>query len=402
MLFWITIKLSLKSLWIAKLRSFLAILGIIMGVGAVISMLSIVEGARRQMQTMIGSLGTDVLYIWPDYRSVQGRGAAPLLKLADARAVLVDAPSVIRVSPQLSSSVAIKFGNKNTRVSMDGVAPSYLTIRNMEVEKGRAFSDGEVQQAARVAILGPKTVEKLFGTLDPLGQNIKVNQLIFRVIGVFKARGAQGPMGNEDDRIVAPFTTVQNQVLGRRANLQSICVQAQSTEALRLAEEQARVILRKQHRLKADAKDDFAVFNQAQLLDMQNRAVGIFSIVLGGVGGICLFTGGIGIMNIMLVIVTERTREIGLRKAIGARNRDILTQFLLEAVLMSAIGGLLGVLGGSGLSLLISTITPLKTAVSPQSVVLALSFAAGIGIFFGYYPALRAARLDPIEALHTE
>ena len=401
MLFWIIIRVALRSLWGAKLRSFLAVLGIIMGVGAVISMLSIVEGARREIQQIIGSLGTDVLFVWPDYRSTTGKGAAAKLTLADAQAVLAKSASVIRVSPEVNSSANIKFENKSVRSSLDGVAPTYLVIRNMTVEKGRGFTDEEVAQAAHVVILGPKTAEKLFGDREAVDRTIKINQMAFRVIGVLKSAGARG-FNNEDDRLIAPYTTVQRQVIGRHADLGSICIQAASTDALRLAEDQVREVLRKNHRLKSDAKDDFGLYNQAQLLESQKRTIGIFTIVLGGVGGICLLTGGIGIMNIMLVIVTERTREIGLRKAIGAKNRDILWQFLLEAVLISSMGGLMGIAGGSGLSVLITKITPLKTAVSPQAVMLALGFATAIGVFFGFYPALRAAKMDPIEALARE
>ena len=401
MLFWIIIKVSLGSLWAAKLRSFLAILGIIMGVGAVISMLSIVEGARRQMDGMIGSLGTNVLYIWPDARGTRGRASAPTLSLNDARAILAEADVVSRVSPQLQTSVVAKYGSKNAQLMVEGVAPSYAAIRGLTVEKGRNFTDSEVNQAARVMVLGPRAAEKLFGQKDPVGKEIKVNQLVFRVIGVFKAKGAEGFM-NDDDHIVAPFTTVQRQITGRRSSLGSICVEASSTEQLKLAEDQIRQVLRRRHGLKPDQKDDFNVFNQLQLLEVQQRAVGIFGIVLGGIGGICLLTGGIGIMNIMLVIVTERTGEIGLRKALGAKNRAILTQFLIESVLISAIGGVLGIAGGAGLGMLISSITPLKTAVSAQSIMLALTCATCVGIFFGFYPAMRAARLDPIQALHFE
>jgi putative ABC transport system permease protein len=401
-MFWIIIKVALKSLWASKLRSFLAILGIVMGVGAVISMLAIVEGARRQIETMIGTLGTDVLFVWPDARGVSGRAAAPELKVDDALAVLDGAPSVIRVSPMLQFGVSAKSGNKSTAVSVSGVAPSYLQIRNIEVEKGRPFNDAEVRQNARVVVIGPKTAEKLFGTQDPLEQTIKVNQIIFRIIGVTKAKGAQGAMGNDDDLLIAPFTTVQRQLMGSTANIAAMTIQAASREDLKPAEDQIRRVLRKRHRLSATTKDDFGIFNQAQLLEMQGQAIYIFGVVLGGIGGICLLTGGIGIMNIMLVIVTERTREIGVRKAVGAKAADILIQFLLEAVLMSACGGAIGILGGAGLGALISLITPLKTAVSLWSVLLALFFAAAVGIFFGFYPAYRASRLDPIVALHVE
>jgi putative ABC transport system permease protein len=401
-MFWIIVKVALKSLWGSKLRSFLAILGIVMGVGAVISMLAIVEGARRQIESMIGTLGTDVLFVWPESRGVSGRAAAPQLKLDDARAVLEGAPSVVRVSPMMQVGVSVKCGNKSTRTTVDGVAPTYLLIRNMVVEKGRAFTDAEVRDDARVAVIGPKTAEKLFGTQDPLEQTIKVNQVVFRIIGVLKSRGAQGAFGNDDDRLVAPFSTVRRQLLGALADSSAICIQAVSREQLKSAEDEIRRVLRKRHRLGPTTKDDFGIFNQAELLEMQSQAIYIFGVVLGGIGGICLLTGGIGIMNIMLVIVTERTREIGIRKAVGAKGADILVQFLLEAVLMSACGGVIGILGGVGLGTLVSLLTPLKTAVSLWSVLLALFFAAAVGIFFGFYPAWRASRLDPIVALHVE
>jgi putative ABC transport system permease protein len=306
------------------------------------------------------------------------------------------------VSPMLQFGVSVKYGNKSATTSIYGVAPTYLKIRNMTVEKGRCFTDGEVQEDARVAILGPKTAEKLFGTQDALDQTIKVNQVMFRVIGVLKSRGAQGAMGNDDDQLVMPFTTVQRQLLGHQADSAALCIQAASREQLKNAEDEIRRVLRKRHRLGPTTKDDFGIFNQAELLAMQSQAIYIFGVVLGGIGGICLLTGGIGIMNIMLVIVTERTREIGIRKAVGAKSADILVQFLLEAVLMSACGGVIGILGGVGLGMLVSLITPLKTAVSLWSVLLALFFAAAVGIFFGFYPAWRASRLDPIVALHVE
>ncbi len=401
MLFWIIIKSSLKSLWSAKLRSLLAILGIIMGVGAVISMLSIVEGARREMQGLIGGLGTDVLYVWPDYRSARGKASVPKLTLPDAQAVLAGAEDVIGVSPIIGSYTVLKNGNRSVRIGIDGVAPTYLGIRNMTVDQGRMFGDTEVEQSAHVVVLGSKTAEKLFGKEARVDKIIKVDHLAYRVIGVLATKGAEGYRDN-DNVALMPFTTVEREEGGRHADLDSIAIQAGSSDRMQAAEDEIRVALRKTHRIKPTAKDDFGIFNQASLLKAQGKAMQVFAIVLGGVGGICLLTGGIGIMNIMLVIVTERTREIGLRKALGAKGRDILGQFLLEAVLISVLGGLFGVAGGMGLSVLIKAITPLKTVVSVQSMVISLGFATGIGVFFGFYPALQAARLDPIDALARE
>jgi putative ABC transport system permease protein len=321
--------------------------------------------------------------------------------VGDAQAILADAHDVIRISPDIGTSGNIKNGNKNSRASIEGVATSYFIMRNIIVEKGRRFSEAEVSAGSPVVLLGPKIAGTLFGAKEALGQEIKINGKVFRIIGVMKPRGAQA-FGNEDNRIITPYTTVQRQFAGRAADVGELVVQAASTDTLRSAETQIDNVLRKRHHIKPGTKDDFGVFNQAQLLESQEKAMGIFTIVLGGIGGICLLTGGIGIMNIMLVIVTERTKEIGLRKSIGAKNRDILRQFLLESVLMSGIGGVLGIAGGEGLGMLISAITPLKTAVSIQAIMLALSCAAGVGIFFGFYPAWRAARLDPIAALHVE
>jgi putative ABC transport system permease protein len=400
-LFWIIIKVSLQSLWSAKLRSVLAILGIIMGVGAVISMLSIVEGARQRMEHLIGGLGTDVLFVWPSYRSAQGKGSVPRLTLADAEGVLAGAEDVVRVSPIVESYSVVQNGNKNVRVSINGVAPTYNDIRNRTIAEGRNFSDTEVEQEAQVAVLGSKTAEKLFGAVDPLGKIVKIDQHAFRVVGILQSIGAEG-FSDGDNLIMVPFTTLERESAGRHADLSEICIQGASSDRMKMTENEIRVVLRKNHKIKSTAKDDFGIFNQASLLEAQNKAMRVFTIVLGGVGGICLLTGGIGIMNIMLVIVTERTKEIGLRKALGARGRDILRQFLLEAVLISVLGGVMGVIGGMGLSVLIKALTELETKVSVGSIVLSLGFATAIGVFFGFYPAWRAARLNPIEALARE
>ncbi len=383
------------------MRSVLAILGIIMGVGAVIAMLSIVEGARRQMRGYLNDLGTDVLFVWPSRGSVQGKSSVVHLTLSDAQAILAEANDVVRVSPMISSNAVLKNGTKTTQVDISGVAPTFIQIRNMHIGKGRFFNDSDVSQAAHVVVLGFKTAGKLFGKHDPVDQVIKVNQHAFRVVGVLERKGAEG-FNDDDDAAMSPFTTVQREETGRHADLSAICVQGSSTERMKDAEDEVRRVLRESHRVAATAKDDFGIFNQASLLEAQDKAMRVFTIVLGGVGGICLLTGGIGIMNIMLVIVTERTREIGLRKALGARAQDILRQFLLEAVLISVLGGLLGIAGGMGLSILIRVLTSLKTVVSPGSIVLSLGFATGIGIFFGFYPAFQASRLNPIEALARE
>ena len=322
------------------------------------------------------------------------------LSVEDAQAVL-GAPDVIRVSPVVSSYEVVKNGDASVQVELTGIAPTYLDVRNMKVSKGRVFTDAEVERTGRVAVLGARTAMKLFGKKDPVDATVKINQIAFTVVGVLENKGSQG-FTDDSNVVLMPYTTLQRELAGRHSYLGSLCVQGASTPRMRAAEDQTRLVLRAQHHLGPKDKDDFAVFNQGRLLETENKAMGMFAIVLGGIGGIGLLTGGIGIMNIMLVIVTERTREIGVRKALGARKRDILRQFLLESVLISVLGGVIGICGGMGLSSVIKHLTSLRTVVSPGSILLSLAFATAIGIFFGFYPALRAARLHPIEALARE
>jgi putative ABC transport system permease protein len=401
-IFVMILKVALKSLLANKLRSVLAMLGIIIGVGAVISMLAIGAGARRNILDRISSLGTNLLIVRPGQRGSGGvmSGTQQNLTLEDAQAILAEVPRVHAVAPVVSGNVQLKYLNKNTRSSLQGTAITYFAMRALEIEHGRGFSDADVDSMARVAVLGPVTAANLFETEDAIGKAIKLNGMSFQVIGLLKAKGDQGYY-NPDDQVLIPYSTAMKQLLGV-AYLREIDVQAEPGADLNRVEEHIGVLLRKRHRIQEDAPDDVRIQNQAELLATMSSISATFTILLGGIAAISLLVGGIGIMNIMLVTVTERTREIGIRKAIGAKDRDILRQFLIESMVMSALGGTIGVGFGFAVAEIMRRASPFPALVEPQSIVLALGFSAAVGIFFGWYPALRAARLDPIEALRYE
>jgi len=401
MLFWIVLKVAIKSLMANKLRTLLSMLGIIIGVGAVISMLALGTGAQKQVLDSIQSMGTNMLVIRPGQAGMRGvsQGNTDNLTINDAEALL-NVDSVTQVAPVVSGSVQLKYFNKNSRTNMTGTTVTYFPIRNFEVEQGRAFTEGEVNTHSRVAILGPVTVENLFGTEDPLDKMIKVNGVNFKVIGVLKAKGDQGWF-SPDDQVLIPLSTAMKQVLGLEY-LREIDLQIDQNADVNAAQESAETILRRQHRIQENEDSDFNIRNQAEVIETASSFSRVFTILLGSIASISLLVGGIGIMNIMLVTVTERTREIGVRKAIGAKNRDILLQFLLEALLLSSIGGLIGIVMGVGIAILIDNVTEFPTIIQPFSIILAFSFAVGVGVFFGFYPAQRAASLNPIDALRYE
>jgi putative ABC transport system permease protein len=304
------------------------------------------------------------------------------------------------VAPVVGGSVQIKYLNKNVRTSITGSSITYFDIRDFKVQAGRPFTEAEVNANARVTLLGPVTVENLFGNQDPIGQVVKLKGINFKVIGVLQSKGDQG-WANPDDQAIIPYTTAMKQVLGLEY-LREIDLQVAPNSDVNQAQEGATTVLAKMHRLQSDEPEDFNIRNQAEIIQTASNFTRIFTVLLGGIASISLLVGGIGIMNIMLVTVTERTREIGVRKAIGARNRDILLQFLLESTLLSCTGGLIGVLLGILAAILIGKFSPIPAVIQLPSVVLAFGFAAGVGIFFGFYPASRAASLDPIEALRYE
>ncbi len=410
------LKISLGSLASSKLRSILTVLGIVIGVTAVISLMSLGKGAEVTITESIEQIGTNLLFVRPGSSidsMVRGApGSAATLTLEDAEA-LEDpflAPAIAKVAPQVQTGGQVVVGSANTFAQILGITPEYQELRNFEVAEGEFISDREVAGRSSVAVLGASVAETLFPDISPLGKTVRINQKPFRVVGVLQSRGGTA-LGMEDNTVLLPITTVQSRLARQRTvqgrqNIQLINVQAVDARSIESAREQITEMLRERHRITYGVEDDFTVTSQEEIIQARTDVVNVFTIFLGAIAGIALLVGGIGIMNIMLVSVAERTREIGIRKAVGARQRDIMFQFLMEATILSLGGGALGVAMGWGIAQLISGITlgdqALKTAVTLDIVLLAVSVSVFIGLFFGIYPASRAARLDPIEALRHE
>jgi putative ABC transport system permease protein len=399
---------ALDSLTTNKLRSALTILGIVIGVGAVIAMLAIGRGAENTITGSISGLGTNLLFVMSG--GVQDvRNTKPLtMQDADAIAAPFAAPSVITVAPVMSAMVEVTYAGESHSTQASGVTPDYAVMRSIELTEGEFLNEGNMQGRAAVAVIGPDTAESLFGRREGVvGETVRIEGQPFRVIGLTAARGGSS-FSSEDDVVMVPLSTAQTRLTRRpQANqVDMLLVQAIDAESVGLASEEVSAILRARHR-SGIGEDDFTVFTQQDFLDTAATITGVLTIFLGGVAGISLLVGGIGIMNIMLVSVTERTREIGLRKAVGARKRDILIQFLAESSLLSLVGGLIGILLGYGLAMLVGVIArasdaELNPAVSLDAILLATLFSAAVGLFFGLYPAKRAADLEPVEALRYE
>jgi putative ABC transport system permease protein len=427
MLFWTIFKSSINSLMANKMRSLLAMLGIIIGVGAVIAMLAMGAGAQAQIIDNIQKMGTNLLVVRPAQRGSGGvmSGTQQNLTVDDAIA-LRSLPGVDAVSPSVNGNVQAKYMNKNAQTSVTGGSVTYFQIRNYVVEQGRQFTEGEAEGLARVAVIGPVTAANLFGNDSPLGEQVKIKGINFTIIGVLQSKGDSG-WNNPDDQLIVPYTTAMKILFGQDYLREIDLVCAEGVDLNEVSGEPTSMdpwhrdgfvhetppaltsiagLLRKRHHITdLSVPDDFRVQNQAEVIATLSQSVGTFRILLGSIASISLLVGGIGIMNIMLVTVTERTREIGTRKAIGAKSKDILMQFLVEAVIMSAVGGSMGAGAGIGLAKLIPMIpifSTFTTIVQPLVVALAISTAAFVGIFFGLYPAYRASKLDPIEALRYE
>ena len=402
MYFLVLLKVAIYSLLANKLRSFLAVLGIIIGVGAVIAMLAIGAGAKAQVLSSISAMGMNLLVVRPGQHGPGGvmTGTQQNLTVEDAQAILAEVPGVERLSPVVIGRGQLKYFENNSGMTLIGASVTYIPIRNFEVEKGRLFTDDDEDRMAHVIILGPVAVSNLMGNDDPIGTTVKVNGIGFQVIGVTKAKGDQGWF-NPDDAAIVPYTTAMKQLFGLEY-LREIDIQCASQDNLNAVQDGVTELLRRRHRTEPEASNDFEIRNQADILDTASAVTRTFTVLLGAIAGISLFVGGIGIMNIMLVTVTERTREIGIRKAIGAKDRDILRQFLFEAILMSGLGGVIGVGAGIGAAQIIAKMTTFTTVLQIQSITMAMAFAASVGVFFGYYPAWRAAKLNPIDALRYE
>ena len=390
------------------LRSALTALGVIIGVASVVAMVSLGSGAQAQVERSIASLGSNLLIVVPGAMRGGGgvRGAAggwDSLTLDDAEAIAqIDGVTVVAPSQRSRGQIIANGLNWNSQI--EGVTPAYLDARDWQVASGRFFDDSEERQARRVVVLGPTVANELFPNMDPLGESVRINGGAYEVIGVLESKGQSGFGMDQDDIVLAPFTTVKRRISGRQRNADSvsqISVKAASENILNRVQEDVEALLRQRHRTR-EGEDDFTVQNLSSISEAAAETTQVFTYLLGGISAVSLLVGGIGIMNIMLVSVTERTREIGLRKALGARQEDILHQFGLEAVALSVAGGLIGLALGLGGAWLMTSLFNLPLVVSPLHAMLAIGFAGLVGIVFGAYPAWRAAKLDPIEALRRE
>ena len=399
-------KIALRALANNKMRAFLTMLGIIIGVASVITMLAIGQGSKRSIQAQISEMGSNIIMIHPGGERRGGVRMDPsemqTLKLTDYEALRDETNFLAAVSPNVSSSGQLIAGNNNYPSSISGVGTEYLDIRQLSVEQGEMFTEADIQVSAKVCVVGQTIVDNLFpGGEDPIGKIIRFNQVPFRVVGVLKAKGYNSMGMDQDDIVLAPYTTVMKRLLAQ-TYLEGIFASALSEDMTDYATDEITTLLRRNHKLQADEADDFTIRSQQELSTMLNSTTDLMTTLLACIAGISLVVGGIGIMNIMYVSVTERTREIGLRMSVGARGIDILAQFLIEAILISITGGLIGVVVGCGASFVVKNVAHWPIYIQAGSVFLSFAVCTVTGVFFGWYPAKKAAQLDPIEAIRYE
>lgn len=405
-----SIRIAFRALRMNKLRSALTMLGIVIGVASVIATVAIGSGATQRIQAQIASIGSNIIIVIPGSRSTSGvrlgTGNEVTLSEADARELVVQCPSIALASPMVRGGAQVVNGNNNWATSIVGITPDYLTIRELTVAQGSEFAQQDVDSANKVAVLGQTPVDNLFDGADPIGQTVRIKNVPFTVVGVLARKGQSSSGQDQDDVILLPISTAKRKVIGvKQANadaVDTIMMQAKSGAQIPAAEEEATALLRQRHHLQANDDNDFSIRNLQELFAAQEASSQIMAIMLAAVASVSLVVGGIGIMNIMLISVQERTREIGLRQALGAKTRDILTQFLVEAITLSIAGGFIGIVLGVCASFLISKLAGWATSVGPGAVMLAVFFSALVGVGFGYYPARKAAYLDPIEALRYD
>jgi putative ABC transport system permease protein len=399
-------RIALKAVTAHKLRALLAILGIVVGVAAVIVMLAVGEGAKQDVLGKIQGLGTNILIVSAgQLKNVAGRpqlvGNVTTLDLRDAKAILEECPAVARIAPIQSRKLAVKYGTGTANTSIVGTSADFPTVREFRTIVGRFFDDDEVQGAQRVAVVGQTVLTNLGVGRALMGETLRINNVPFEVIGILESKGVNYAGIDEDDQVLIPINTALRRLFNL-TYLGSLYIQAKDERAMGTAARQVTELLRERHRIRSSQPEDFTLQTQAEILEAAQETSETFSLLLGSIAGITLFVGGIGILAMMVISVRERTREIGIRRAVGARRRDILLQFILEATSLSLVGGLIGSLVGIAGGFMLSRVTGWPTAISPLAVLLAFGVSAVVGVFFGAYPARRAARLDPIVALRAE
>ena len=402
---WQTALIALRALRRNKMRSMLTALGIIIGVASVVAMVAVGNGAQARITSQVSALGQNLLMVFAGSKISggvnSGLGSASAITLEDANAIQREVPDVAAVSPEVSVTAQAIANGRNWSTTVVGESQDFLRIRDWKLAGGSMFNQSDIRSAAKIAVIGSKTANELFGPLNPVGQRVRLKNIPFTIIGLMESKGAGMGGANQDDRILIPYTTAMKRITGDRY-LRSVNVEIRNSDRMDIAQQQITTLLRQRHRFTSEQSDDFNIFNQKEIADTVNSISKIITLLLGSIAGISLVVGGIGIMNIMLVSVTERTREIGIRIAVGAEPGDIRLQFLIEAVTLSLLGGLIGVLCGVGASHLVGMFADFKAVVSIGSILLAFGVSSAIGIFFGFYPAHKAAALDPIVALRYE
>jgi putative ABC transport system permease protein len=393
----VLVKLSFRSILRNRMRSLLTTLGIIIGVCSVIVMVAVGEGSQAAIRENISSMGTNLIMVVPP----RGPGAVNRLVMEDVEKIRKEGVNLSAISGVARISSTVVGGAGNWATTVFGVEPDYLRIKQWELAAGDFFSDREVKGRHKVAVVGTTLAEELFGEEDPIGSRIRIGNTPFEIVGILKSKGKNAMGSDQDDVVMVPLSTAITR-LKRNRYLSSIEMSALSEDRMSAAQEETEAIMRESHRLSEDAANDFNVFNQSEIIEVASSTAKTLTILLGAIAGVSLIVGGIGIMNIMLVSVTERTREIGIRLSVGARKRDILRQFLTEAIVLSLLGGLIGISLSLGVVFVLQKVASLRAIVNPLFVLLSAGFAAAVGVFFGYYPAWKAARMNPIDALRSE